>query len=187
MKLKVFYFLITSLLLGLNFQLFAQRKDNPKITKKIGYLKTRDYQLETALRSWSKGSSDEEIYYFYNTVDLNGDKKNDALVFVAGNYFCGTGGCVFLIFKGTSKGFQLVTEMSVSRPPIIAANQKTNGWKDLIMLVYGGGIRQFYSHLKFNGKTYPKNPTTVRSLKTRITGVEYLSGIENYKSGFLLK
>lgn len=165
----------------------AQKSPEPVITKKVAYLKTRDKQLEKAIRKWNGTDSADEVRYHYNKVDLNGDKKLDAVVYNSGKTACGTGGCDMLIFKGVGKGYQLVTQMSVSRTPLVVLSTKSKGWKNLAMLVSGGGIKPYYSFLKFNGKTYPENPTVEPEIPKRARGVEYLSEIEDYNTGFLIK
>jgi hypothetical protein len=100
---------------------------------------------------------------------------------------CGTGGCRILIFKGVGKNYSLITEMSVSRPPVWVTSTKTQGWSDLIFYNSGGGTKPFYSLLKFDGKTYPENPTVEPTISQKIKSVEYLAGIDYYDTGFLLK
>jgi len=57
------------------------------------------------------------------------------------------------------------------------------------MNVSGGGIKPYYSLLKFDSKTYPENPTVEPEIpkRRRVKGIEYLSGIGSYDTGFLLK
>lgn len=183
------FFLTIVLIFFLNNFADAQKTSEPIITKKVGYLKTRDKRLEKAIRKWNNAGDANEIRYHYNKVDLNGDGISDAIVFASGDSICGTGGCEVLIFKGGDKGFDLITEMSVSRPPILVGTTKTHGWSDLIFYNSGGGIKPFYSMLKFDGKTYPENPTVEPEIpkKGKIKAIEYLSGIEAYDTGFLLK
>jgi len=167
----------------------AQKSSEPIITKKVGYSKTRDKQLDEAIRKWNGADGTDEIRYHFNKVDLNGDGNLDAVVSVLQQSSCGTGGCPMLVFKSAGKDYELVTEMSVSRPPIIVLPTKTKGWNDLVMFVSGGGIKPYYSLLKFDGRSYPENPTVAPKLPkgSKIKGVEYLSGIETYDTGFLLK
>lgn len=166
---------------------FGQKTGKPSVAKKVEYLKTPDARLEKALRKWSEG--DTAFRYHYNKVDLNADGKTDAVVFVSGEQFCGSGGCRILILKNNGRNYQLTTEMSVSRPPIWVARTKTKGWNDLLFFNSGGGIEAYYSLLKFNGKTYPTNPTIEPALpkKNKQEFVEYLSGIENYSTGLEIK
>lgn len=165
----------------------AQVNREPNIVKKVDYAKKRDAKLETALNKWSKNSKD--FRYHYNFVDLNDDGQLDAVVFISGDEYCGTGGCEILIFKGGGKEFSLLTELAVSRPPIWVSVNKTKGWRDLVLLNSGGGIKSYYSILKFDGKSYPDNPTVEPALpkRNRAKFTEYLSGIDLYDTGFEIK
>lgn len=173
-------------------QISAQAKWQFVTSKKVAFLKTRDPNLEKALRKWNGGdggSSSEPFRYHYNTIDLNGDGKLDALVDISSPSYCGSGGCPILVFKGDGKNFVLVTEMSVSHSPVFVAETRTKGWSDLLMEVYGGGAKPYFALLRFDGKTYPENPTVEPALpkKSRAKFVEYLSGIESVETGFELK
>ncbi len=68
-----------------NGSAYAQKSVEPAITKKVGYLKTRDKQLEKAIRKWNGEDNADKIRYHYNKVDLNGNKKLDAIVFASGD------------------------------------------------------------------------------------------------------
>lgn len=185
---KKFFLLIVFLVFSGN-SVYSQKFSTPAITKKVEYSKTRDEQIEKALRLWRGNDDSDKIRYHYNKVDLNGDGKLDAIVFVSGNSLCGTGGCNMLIFKNLGARFQLITEMSVSHPPLIVLSIRNKGWNDLAMFVSGGGIKTYCAILKFNGKSYPENPTDEPAIPRtrRIEGVEYLSGIDRIDTGFELK
>ncbi|WP_281811106.1 hypothetical protein [Vallitalea longa] len=43
--------------------------------------------------------------------------------------------------------------------PIIITDNKTNGYRDIVMDVYGGGINRFYAIMKYDGNSYPSNPS----------------------------
>ncbi|HEX5000007.1 MAG TPA: MliC family protein [Terriglobia bacterium] len=103
---------------------------------------------------------DLEIHYFDGSVDLNSDGKPELLVYVAGPMVCGSGGCNLLVFTPVGNGYRLVSRISVTRPPIRASNNRSSGWRDLIVHVSGGGARSEDVALSFDGKSYPKNPTT---------------------------
>ena len=123
-------------------------------------------------------SSDDEVSYYYNRVDLNADGKPEVIAHITGRYVCGTGGCDTLIFQPVRGGYRLVSTITLSRTPIIVSPNKTRGWNDLIMYVVGGGItRGYYVTLRFNGRTYPDDPTGLpkMSSKARITGRAYIA------------
>jgi hypothetical protein len=129
----------------------------------------RDVELEKAILQANTyyDSRSIEIFgsharYFYNKIDLNDDNKPEVLVHVLDPTFCGTGGCTTLIFKSVGQNYQLVSEIRLTRLPIIVTNQKTNGWKDLILNARGGGRGSAGNSglylVRFNGRTYPDAP-----------------------------
>ena len=54
----------------------------------------------------------------------------------------------------------VITQFSVSGNPVVIDTNKTNGWKNLF--IYS---RSKYRIVKFNGKTYPFNPSILPELK----------------------
>jgi hypothetical protein len=98
-------------------------------------------------------------------LDLNGDGLEDALVLLENPmYFCGTGGCTMLVFKGTKTGFEFVSRSSLIRGPVLVSETKTHGWRDLIVEVSGGGMAPKQVALKYTGSKYPLNPSTLPPL-----------------------
>lgn len=102
---------------------------------------------------------DWEAYFFSALADLNGDGAREAIVYVAGPMVCGTGGCTVLIFAAGPDGYQLVSRLSVVQPPVRLAPRSTNGWRDLVVGIGGGGLAAGNVELKFDGTSYPTNPT----------------------------
>jgi putative lipoprotein len=98
-------------------------------------------------------------------IDLNGDGHQDALVLLQNPmYFCGTGGCTLLVLKGTKSGFQFVSRSTLIRSPVLVSETKNHGWRDLVVEVSGGGIAPKRVALKFTGRKYPLNPSTLTPL-----------------------
>jgi len=98
-------------------------------------------------------------------IDLNGDGHPDALVLLQNPmYFCGTGGCTMLVFKGTKSGFQFVSRSTLIRGPVVVSDTKTHGWRDLVVEVSGGGATPKKVALKYTGSKYPLNPSTLPPL-----------------------
>jgi len=143
-----------------------------------------------ALRGEGGGGSDEEIRYYYNRVDLNGDGNFEAIVHLVGPSICGTGGCNTLILQPARNGYRVVSTIGLTRTPVIVSQQRTRGWSDLVVYVSGGGItRGYYVALRFDGRAYPDNPTVQPALgaRTRITGKAYLSNEVSPASGIALR
>ena len=118
-----------------------------------------DSTLENQLRKMYS-ADDGEVRYFPKSFDLNGDGTPEVIVHVVGPGVCGTGGCETHIFARHGARYKLISTIDLSRPMIIAALGRSHGWRNLIVFVAGGGIVPgYYAELRFNGKTYPENPT----------------------------
>jgi hypothetical protein len=107
--------------------------------------------------------------------DLNGDGKKEILVGLIGTYFCGSGGCTILLLN--DQGDQ-ITKFSVSDYPVVIDNQKTNGWNNLFINSNGK-----YHTMKFDGKSYPSNPSTQPALKT-IPGDDLIRALNYLKQPY---
>jgi len=111
-------------------------------------------------------------------VDLNDDGTKEVIVYLSGRGWCGTGGCVMLILAPDGECYRLVTETTITRPPIRVLATKSNGWHDISVLVAGGGIQPGYeAELSFDGETFPSNPSVVRAhpLKNKVHGKTVIS------------
>ena len=115
--------------------------------------------LENQLRNMYS-DDDGEVRYFHKSFDLNGDGKPEVIVHVVGPGACGTGGCATHVFAKLGASYKLISTIALSRPLVIAALGCSHGWRNLIVFVAGGGnVHGYYAELRFNGKTYPHNPT----------------------------
>lgn len=168
----------------------VERAPVPWVIRTIGPETERDAKLEDAISVAERNNPNKEIHYYYNRVDLKGDGKLEVLVFVFGPGQCGSGGCEAYVFEPAVDSYRLVTDIALARNPIIVSERRTNGWKDLIMFVAGGGILPgYYTVLHFDGRTYPSNPTDEPSepLKDRPRGTAYLAADVRYNGGLVLR
>jgi hypothetical protein len=147
----------------------------------INYImsETKRYlQLEQALKKeFNLEDGLEKLRYYYNEVDLNDDGIYEIFVLVVGPFVCGTGGCSAVIFKKQKGEYKLLSRFSLVRNPVIISNKKTKGYKDIIMKVSGGGIESFFAELKFDGTTYPRNPSVQPKIKpdTEVEGIAIIA------------
>lgn len=100
-----------------------------------------------------------EVHYFDATADLNGDGTAEVVVYAAGPMFCGTGGCTVLVFTQAGAGYRLVSQISVAQPPVLLSPRSHQGWRNLVVGIRGGGVPSGNAELKFDGRSYPPNPT----------------------------
>ncbi len=98
--------------------------------------------------------------YYSAFVDLRDDGSKEAVVYVTGADYCGSGGCTLLILVPEGASYRIITRTTVTQLPVRVLATKSNGWHDLAVYVYGGGIQRGYeARLPFDGTTYPSNPT----------------------------
>lgn len=102
-------------------------------------------------------TENDRKFQFYK-IDLNKDGKEEYFVRFMSSFFCGTGGCTFLLLDRYS---ELITKFTVMDAPIYVSKDIVNGWSKLI--VKSGGN---FKELVFNGKSYPSNPSIVPDSKT---------------------
>lgn len=100
-----------------------------------------------------------ETRYVEGAADLNGDGRNELIVHVVGTAACGSGGCPTLVFTPAGDGYRLVATIGLTYPPIAVAPERSQGWRNLIVRIGGGGAQAGDVALAFDGTSYPKNPT----------------------------
>jgi hypothetical protein len=94
------------------------------------------------------------------TADLNGDGRREILVYSTGPDDCGSGGCVLYVLSPTAKTYRIVMRSTVTQLPIRLLPTRSHGWRDIGVTVSGGGIRKSYTaRMRFDGRSYPSNPT----------------------------
>lgn len=100
----------------------------------------------------ARGASAEHVT---ELIDLNGDRHQDALVLMRSRRYCGSRGCLLLVFEGTGKGYRLNSRLLLGRTPMIATNARTQGWRDLVapMTTARAGMRLVV--LKHGAAGYP--------------------------------
>jgi len=115
--------------------------------------------IRSSLRD-SLAAGDSTIRVQIAGIDLNGDGRHEAIAYVSGNTVCGSGGCNLYVLKKRGKTYQIISDLTTSWPPVKVLGEKQHGWRSLSVWVQGGGILPGYKAiLRFNGNTYPDNPT----------------------------
>lgn len=92
----------------------------------------------------------------YTFVNLNNDGVDDAIVFLQGNSWCVTEGCVMLVLRGVGTGFRVISKSIATMEDIRVAASHSNGWLDLI--VHSNDAERL---LQFDGVAYPANASTL--------------------------
>ncbi len=115
-----------------------------------------DPTLETAILAASPNLRRAlgRISYVHARSDLDGDGRQDVLVYLMGPYVCGTGGCTLQVFRQEARGYRLVTSFPTSRLPVIVSGARHHGWRDLWRRQSGGGAPATWVREAFDGREY---------------------------------
>jgi hypothetical protein len=97
--------------------------------------------------------------YAMRFADLNGDRRNEAIVYVRGRETCGSGGCNLYVLTPTAKGYRRVARTTITQLPVCRFAERHAGWFDLGIGVGGGGLKSGMVRARFDGRRYPSNPS----------------------------
>ena len=108
--------------------------------------------------------------YFQAFIDLDGDGQHEVVIELTGRR-CGSGGCTLLVLAPEGPSYRLVSQTTITNPPIRVLNTTMNGWRDLSVVVSGGGVNPgFEASLRFDGESYPGSPFLAEPMTEEIAG-----------------
>lgn len=118
-------------------------------------------QADPAISTWiaEHYAGIEDILFAVGETDLDGDGQDEILAYVGGPMLCGTGGCYLVVLERAGQDLELLGMLTVSQLPVGAFESSTNGWRDLAVTVYGGGVEQGVARVPFGEDQYASNPT----------------------------
>lgn len=116
--------------------------------------------IEKAVKDYYADDELASYPYLYQYIDLNNDGTNEAVVLLGGINFAGSGGQTMLVMKFENKEWSTFSRSTLANQPIIISDSMTNGYKDIVLYVSGGGAEGNYHTLKYDGTSYPLNPST---------------------------
>ncbi|WP_448562691.1 hypothetical protein [Trichothermofontia sp.] len=134
----------------------------------------------------------DRLRYYYNRINLNGDRQLETIAYVVGEGTCSREGCLALIFTQSPQGLQLVSQFSAVHAPILVLGRKTAGWRDLVFFVSSASDNHTpprYALVQFNGQTYPDHPARqpVIPANTHLRGTAILAGPIHLTNGLPLR
>lgn len=118
-----------------------------------------DNPLRSAVESYLRSLSLKEsrpAWFAFSFVGLTGHGRQ-AVVYLTGTDWCGTGGCTLLVLAPWGSSYKVLSRIPAVRPPIRVLESKSNGWHDLSVWTSGGGIQRGYEGIvRFDGKNYSR-------------------------------
>lgn len=99
-----------------------------------------------------------EATYTVAFADLNGDGREEALVWQHAGLFCGSGGCGLYIYTPEGESWRQLNDLTIIGEPVLLLPSRTRGWHDLGLTVRNGGMDMPYQvRVRFNGLAYDGN------------------------------
>jgi hypothetical protein len=116
--------------------------------------------LKEFLQTVDRHSQNKQLTYIPAFQDLNGDGVPEAIVYMMGPGWCGSGGCTTLILTPKGTSWKAVANTGVDFPPIYMLPAVSNGWHGIGVMVRDLRVQGEYEvELDFDGKRYPKYAT----------------------------
>lgn len=148
--------------------------------------KIKNHKIERALeKEFNIKSGIDNVTYLYNKIDLNDNNKRDVIAYIEGPKFCKGNGCTVVILQDRGKSYSVISKISGAINPIIVSDEKTNGYKNIIMKLDTRNGESIYKELKFNGNAYPLDPINEPKVKkgSKIQGIAFISDDLFYVKG----
>jgi hypothetical protein len=123
----------------------AKRLNSPGLLKK--FMQDHIRQIDPNI--------DETTMFSYAFVDLNGDGKDEAIVYLTGRSWCGTGGCVTYVLTPDGESYRFVARVPATRTPIRVLDRGSHGWHSITTIVRQDATHIYEGELRFNGQKYP--------------------------------
>jgi hypothetical protein len=69
--------------------------------------------------------------YLAAFIDLDGDGKPEAVVYIVSRKWCGSGGCSMFVLKQNGTHWKSITRTTVTQLPIRVFEARSHGWHSL--------------------------------------------------------
>ncbi len=122
---------------------------------------TREELLKEFLREQVRKKhfpGEDDTRYARAFVDLNGDGKKEAIVFLMGRWWCGSGGCATLVLTPEAATWRVVAMVVTTDTPIRVLTARSKGWRNITVWTHDPGAPPYEAELQFDGTTYPLSP-----------------------------
>ena len=96
----------------------------------------------------------DKFTYTSKNVGLNGDGRDEVIVWIPEEDMGGTSGYPILILSRTKNGYRRLMDIEQGWTPIIILRTRHGRWRDIAYQVAGGGVSPMYSIYRSNGKAY---------------------------------
>ena len=103
-------------------------------SKKDSTVSEVEDDLNPELHKWMESIAEEQNFtYMYQAFDLNGDGKDEYLCGLRGQFWCGTGGCSFVVVEEKKGGLSLLTRGGPTFSPHFISQETNKGYRSIVL------------------------------------------------------
>ncbi|HMS66443.1 MAG TPA: hypothetical protein PKD83_14460 [Ignavibacteria bacterium] len=133
-----------------NISSYAPQSTDDQMSGKIAKFLANDY-----FKKDIKFIPADDRRFRYFAIDINGDGIQEYFIHLFTPYFCGSGGCTFLIIDNKEN---VISKFTVTEAPVYVSKEKENNW-NVLYLMSGGKYRK----VVHNNNSYPGNPSLLET------------------------
>ena len=104
-------------------------------------------------------SSPDSLRLQTGATDLDGDGVAEVLAYAIDPMICGTGGCSLYVLRKAGDSYRILDQIGPSQLPIYKLPVGEDGWAELGVTTYGGGVAQQVMAVPHGEAGYAPNPT----------------------------
>jgi hypothetical protein len=105
-----------------------------------------------------EGASGADARHVVERIDLNGDGADEALVLLQSRRHCSARGCTLLVLERRNGAYEVHSRLLLGRTPLIAADSRTGGWRDLVAPITTASAGMRLMLVKHAAGGYPADP-----------------------------
>lgn len=151
-------------------KIFDEKVNGIYLGKNLEYVlseKRKHEALERAIKeNYTPANAMEKISYYYNYVDLNDDGNMEVVLYLQKATRSEVIDSSVLVLSPQDNGkYTVLGNFSVVQNPIIISENKTNGWRDIIMGLPGNDVAEVLLVAKFAESQYHRSLDLQTSLQ----------------------
>ena len=104
-------------------------------------------------------SSPDSLRLQTGATDLDGDGEAEVLAYAMDPMICGTGGCTLYVLRKAGNSYRILDQIGPSQLPIYKLPAGEDGWAELGVTTYGGGVAEQVMAVPHTEAGYASNPT----------------------------
>lgn len=104
-------------------------------------------------------SSPDSLRLQTGAADLDGDGEAEVLAYAIDPMICGTGGCSLYVLRKAGNSYRILDQIGPSQLPIYKLPAGADGWAELGVTTFGGGVAKQVMAVPHGENGYARNPT----------------------------